>query len=76
MELELATISDIVDELRQRQTRFVLVAVEPSNDTSAARVMHAAQGIDPRDLLGLVKLAWQEVQKGHEDGAGPPTSMN
>lgn len=66
MELELATVSDIVDELRRRHMRFVMVAVEPTNSQVEATVINAAQGIDAKDMLGLVKLAWQEVM--NEDG--------
>jgi hypothetical protein len=76
VDLNLATISDIVTELQQRKTRFVLVAVEPSNDTRTANVVHAAQGINPKDLLGLVKLAWLEAQNENEGDSGPPPSMN
>ena len=76
VDLNLATISDMVTELRQRKTRFVLVAVEPSNDPSTASVVHAAQGINPNDLLGLVKLAWLEAQNEKDGGSGPSPSMN
>ncbi len=83
MDLELATLNDIVDELRRRRMRFVMVAVEPSNNTTSATVMHAAQGMDVRDLVGLVKMAWHEVMKhggggsgGDDEGAPPPASMN
>jgi hypothetical protein len=76
VDLNLATISDIVTELRERKTRFVLVAVEPSNNKSTANVIHAAQGINPNDLLGLVKLAWLEAQNERDGGSGPPPSMN
>ena len=43
MDLELATLNDMVDELRRRQMRFVLVAVEPNNHASAATVMQMSQ---------------------------------
>jgi len=78
MDLELATMNDIVDELRRRRMRFVLVAVEPSNNTTAATVMQAAQGMDVRDLVGLVKMAWHEVKKhgGGDQDNPPPPSMN
>lgn len=84
MDLELATLNDMVEELRRRRTRFVLVAVEPNNHASTATVMHAAQGMDVRDLVGLVKMAWQEVMRHSDGGSGsggngggtPPMSMN
>lgn len=81
MDLELATLNDMVDELRRRRMRFVVVAVEPNNHASAATVMHAAQGMDVRDLVGLVKMAWVEVMRQNEGGTSsgtgaPPASMN
>lgn len=77
MDLELTTLHDIVDELRRRQMRFVLVAVEPSNDQREARVLHAAQGLHVQDVMGLVKLAWNQVQKKDDDDSGmPPPGLN
>jgi hypothetical protein len=77
MDLELATLNDIVEELRRRRMRFVLVAVEPNNHSTTATVMHAAQGMDVRDLVGLVKMAWVEVMRQSDGGGGtPPVSMN
>ncbi|GEM_PF-6348991 len=76
MDLEMTTLNDIVDELRRRQMRFVLVAVEPSNHQREARVLHAAQGLHTQDVLGLVKLAWNQVQKEDDDPGGPPPSLN
>jgi hypothetical protein len=79
MDLELATLNDIVEELRRRRMRFVLVAVEPTNNATSASVLHAAQGMDVQDLVGLVKMAWQEVMKHGSDGDGdtpPHASMN
>jgi hypothetical protein len=73
MDLELATLSDMVDELRRRGTRFVMVAVEPSNQEKTPRMMHAAQGINARDMLSLVRVALQQVSnQGGEDDAPPP----
>ena len=77
MDLELTTLHDIVDELRRRQMRFVLVAVEPSNNQREARVLHAAQGLHAQDVMGLVKLAWNQVQQEDDDDSGvPPPSPN
>ncbi len=79
MDLELITLHDMVDELRRRQMRFVLVAVEPSNNQREARVLHAAQGLHAQDVMGLVKLAWNQVQQkdDDEDDSGvPPPSPN
>jgi hypothetical protein len=76
MDLELTTLNDIVNELRRRRMRFVLVAVEPSNNEREATIMHAAQGIHAQDMLGLVKLAWHQVMKEGGDEGGLPPSLN
>ena len=76
MDLELTTLNDIVDELRRRRMRFVLVAVEPSNNQHEATIMHAAQGIHAQDMLGLVKLAWHQVIKETGENGGAPPGWN
>ena len=54
MDLELATLSDIMLELRKRDLRFVFAGLEASNDPGHGQVMCAAQGASRQDLLRLI----------------------
>lgn len=52
MELELATVNDIVEELRRRNLRFVFVGVEATNTREHTAVVAGAG----RDLVELLRM--------------------
>ena len=56
MELELATLEDMIAELRRRRLRFLFAAVEPSNHLAQTSLICAAQGKSRQELLPLI---WQ-----------------
>lgn len=53
MELELATIDDIIAELRRRQQRFLFVGVGPTNRREA-EVTYAYQGESYEELCSMI----------------------
>ena len=56
MDLHLATIQDMIDELRRRRVPFVLVATENSNRAASANVWVAGQGESQLEVLNLCRL--------------------
>lgn len=69
MDLELATIEDIIKELRRRHAPFVLVGVEPNN-SELSRIHVGALGKDIQGVLRLLRLGRLTLDKSrfHEDG--------
>lgn len=55
MDLELATLDDIIDELHRRDARFVFVGVEPSNE-GREKIHTAAQGNDVIEVRRLLRI--------------------
>jgi len=53
MELELATIDDIIDELRRRKHHFLFVGAGPTNRTES-EVIYAYQGDSYEELLWMI----------------------
>ena len=56
MDLQLATLRDISNELLQRDLKFMLLAEEQTNDLSENRVWVSANGIGRRDVIRLAHL--------------------
>jgi hypothetical protein len=57
MDLQLATTDDIIEELRNRQLNFLLVAMETSDSGEDAGLSIAGQGRSKRSLLRLCQMA-------------------
>ncbi len=53
MDLELATIDDIIDELRRRKHRFLYVGVGQTN-CAASEMTYAFQGESYEELLWMI----------------------
>jgi hypothetical protein len=62
MDLELATMEDIINELRQRKVRFVFVGIEPSNQQAETAQISAAAK-DTTDILRLLRLGRSALEK-------------
>jgi hypothetical protein len=60
MDLELATVDDIVHELKRRQVNFLLVTVSPSN-RQGAELTCAYQGATPEGVRWMLQCMRQEV---------------
>ena len=54
MDLELATVGDLVDELRKRELCFSFVSVESTNRCQS-NLVYAYQGKSYTDLLWLIR---------------------
>jgi alkyl hydroperoxide reductase subunit AhpC len=66
MHIELATMEDMIHELRRRKVRFVFIGVEPSNSKHAA-IQVGAFGKDLTEVLRLLRAgrsALEESPKG------------
>lgn len=74
MQLELATLEDIIHELRKRALHFVLVGVEPTN-TKKTTVRIGASGEDAMQVLRLLHLGRNVLEESEYpeslDGDGP-----
>ena len=57
MDLELATMDDIVDELRRRRLRFVLVARESSNSGRSDTAWIAGAGLPSRMARHIIDIS-------------------
>ena len=65
MDLELATTDDIVEELKRRDARFVLVVVESTNRMSPSKTCIAGQGKDPDDIVRLCGVGAEAFAELH-----------
>jgi hypothetical protein len=72
MELEIATLEDIINELRRRAIQFVLVGVEPTNlkDSTIRIGAFAKDAREVRRLLGLGRdvIRGESEDRGSGDG--------
>ena len=66
MELELATIDDMIDELRRRKLRFIFVGVGPTN-LREARITYAFQCASPDEVAWMVR----QLRRHGSDGSAP-----
>jgi hypothetical protein len=71
MELELATTTDIVEELLGRQLRFVFVVVENGNCDLNRSAYLAGQGLSTEDVLRLVAIAQTAFRDIRGDEGAP-----
>ena len=67
MDIELATIQDMIDELRRRRVPFVLVATEPSNRRTGMDAWVAGQGETQLDVLNLCRLGARTFRRSHDE---------
>jgi hypothetical protein len=70
MDLELATTTDIVEELLRRQLRFVFVAVENANCDPGRSAYLAGQGLSTDDVLRLIEIgqtAFRDIESDEDD---------
>ena len=67
MELQLATIQDMIDELRRRRVPFVLVATENSNRDGMPGAWVAGQGETRLDVLNMCRLGARTFRRLHND---------
>ena len=63
MDLELATITDMVFELRRRNVRFVLIATENSNKADTSAATFACHGNGFADVSSLWDAAANALHK-------------
>ena len=71
MDIELATIDDILDELRYRGMRFVFIGESPTNTPKPGRTVVAAQAIDQKDLCRLIRIGVEELRNQSNDPIEP-----
>jgi hypothetical protein len=69
MELEIATVDDMIQELRERNLFFVLIAVEHFDESREPRAWVCGQGRSHKDVKGLLKLGQQHLQEPPEEHA-------
>ena len=67
MDLELATTVEIVNELRNRGMRFVMIGVENSNRRDSESTFVAGQASCVGDIFDLLDLARAEFQQRGND---------
>lgn len=60
MDLELATTDDIIQELRSRQMRFVLVSILNDNRNGLESTLVAAQADGVTHVYDLLEVAYRE----------------
>jgi hypothetical protein len=65
MELQLATIQDMIDELRRRRVPFVLVATENTNRQVGTEAWVAGQGETQLDVLNMCRLGAKTFRRLH-----------
>lgn len=65
MDLQLATFSDIIEELDRRKVQFLLVGVEPTNKKVANTVHISAAAANRRDLVRLLRMARSAVESAN-----------
>jgi hypothetical protein len=65
MELQFATVEDMIHELHRRNVPFVLVAMENTNRADAADAWIAGQGKTQLDILNLCRLGAQTFRRLH-----------
>jgi len=61
MDLHLATIDDIIAELRGRDLRFVLVAREVTNSTREDAAWIAGAGVANVDAMQLIRIGRRAI---------------
>ena len=66
MELEIATVDDIIDELRRRKQRFLFVGVGSTNRTES-EVIYSYQGESYEELLWMIGGLRRQLM----DSSGP-----
>jgi hypothetical protein len=71
VDLQLATIQDMIDELRQRRVPFVLVATENTNRVADTHAWIAGQGATPLDVLNLCRLGAKTFGRLHGEDVEP-----
>jgi len=62
MDLELATTCDIVDELRQRNMRFIFIGAIQSNENAVDTTLLATQAVDRGDVYHLIRRGLNELR--------------
>lgn len=65
MDLELATVEDIIHELRHRKLQFVLIGVEPTNGKKAT-IQVGAAGKDSEEVLRLLRVGREVLEESNE----------
>ena len=71
MELQLATIEDIAEELRRRKMSYALVAVENTNRKDNTNAWVAGQGESHLHVMRLCRIGARAFRKQHNKGARP-----
>jgi hypothetical protein len=71
MELELATIEGIIEELQKRQLRFVFIGVEDTNSRRDDMVFVAGKGFGPDDISRLIHLGQAAFDGLNDEADGP-----
>lgn len=72
MDLEFATVDEILEELRERGMRFVFIGEPNTNVRSAQRTIVAAQAADQKDLCRLFRIGIDELRQRTPDPIEPP----
>ena len=70
MDLELATLEDIANELASRELRFALVAIEDTNAQFADAVWFAGQGVNHQDVSNLFEAGRQVFEIERDEARG------
>ena len=69
MDLELATVEDILRELMKRQLRFATVMVEDTNSLRPEVAYISAKGVDEDDVVELAAFGL-EILRGDDSDSG------
>lgn len=70
MDLELATMKDIVEELHRRNVSFVFVGAENANSPQENLVCFAAQGASADEIFSLMRYGREALDEFDDDEGG------
>ena len=65
MDLQIATLEDLIEELDLRQMKFLLVGIEPTNRKGGSTAHIGAAAASRHDLARLLRLARTALKRGN-----------
>ena len=71
MDLQLATVEDMAEELRRRKVWYALVAVENTNRPDVTNAWVAGQGESHLHVMRLCRIGARAFRKQHNKDAKP-----
>ena len=67
MELELATIEDIANELLAREIRFAFIAIEDTNTPRREFACFSGKGVDYQDISNLFGFGREVIERSNDE---------